>query len=464
MYDKCEIDNDLLTTQISKENVQKLLDYQIFHTINLIVCLKKNNVILDGSSTGTGKTYTSICLCKELNLEPLIICPKSIISIWASVCDYFGVHPLAIINYETIKNNKKQHDYMNINNKTYLSIDEYGNYIWKLDENNIVIMDEVHKCKNTTTLNGKLLLSLKHNIKILMLSATIADKPSKFKIFGYMLDFYPSLSKSQHWIHNIIRDDENNVGNKNSSLYEKLYPEKGSRMSIDDLGSKFPKNKISVDCYSLSYKDRKEMDKYYDKIKENKENKINLNIILECRQKIELLKIPIIIDLIDKYMESNKSIVIFVNFLDTLHKLSNFLKKEKIDHSILYGNLNNEERDIEINKFQINAVRIIICTIQTGSQSISLHDISGKNPRVSLILPSFSSIELVQALGRIYRGGIKSHALQQIIFCSDTYEKLIAENIKDKLKFYTQLSENDNSNKITLNLVESLDKDYDLFI
>src|SRR5437868_13705235 len=116
MFNAGEIDIDLLSTKISKENCQRLLDYQIIHAINLILCFKKNMVALDGSSTGTGKTYTSICVCKELGLRPLIICPLSIMSVWKSVCDYFDVHPIAIINYEMIKvgkSNSKSNDHNN---------------------------------------------------------------------------------------------------------------------------------------------------------------------------------------------------------------------------------------------------------------------------------------------------------------------------------------------------------------
>ena len=59
---------------------EKLLKYQIEHTKNLINIIKKNKTCLDASDTGTGKTYCAIALCKQLNLKPFIICPKSVIS------------------------------------------------------------------------------------------------------------------------------------------------------------------------------------------------------------------------------------------------------------------------------------------------------------------------------------------------------------------------------------------------
>ena len=516
MFENCELDTDLLSTNISKDNVAKLLDYQILHTINLISCLKSNDVILDGSNTGTGKTYTSLCACKELGLKPLIICNKSVISVWRSVCDYFGVIPLAIINYETIRtgrtrsknklknklnkskivkgkisnvifdpdnhinyesdNNDYNNDYNNDNNndddygdnnKDYIKINENDEYEWNLNKRtDIVIVDEAHKCKNHKSLNGKLLISLKSKCKIIMLSATIADKPENFKVFGYMLGFYPSIEKSKGWINGILREDNDKLNKKTSSLYDKLYPYKGSRMSLDDIGVKFPKNQISAYCYSLSKSARREMDEHYKMIIANKTiDNINIDkrnenseitTILRSRQKIELLKIPILIDLIDKYIESNKYVVVFINYLETLSKLSELLTNNDIQHSKLHGSLNEDERTVEINKFQTNSVKVILCMMQVGSQSISLHDTSGKAPRVSLIIPSFSSIDLIQALGRIYRVGLKTPVMQRIILCEDTYEKLIAEKIRNKLKFSTHLSECDNNNQMTKNLVNSL--------
>ena len=81
--------------------------------------------------------------------------------------------------------------------------------------------------------------------------------------------------------------------------------------------------------------------------------------------------------------------------------------------------------------------------IQTGGESISLHDIDGKHPRVSIISPSMSSIELVQVLGRIYRTGVKSPVLQKIVFCDDTYENNICQIIKNKINFLNKLTDDD---------------------
>ena len=84
-----ESDDYILNINIKKNITDKLFGYQHRHLFTLMASLRNNNVIIDGSDTGTGKTYTAVALCKQLNLRPIVICPKSIISTWKHVCDHF---------------------------------------------------------------------------------------------------------------------------------------------------------------------------------------------------------------------------------------------------------------------------------------------------------------------------------------------------------------------------------------
>ena len=76
---------------LDKNIKSKLLEYQIEHTNNLIRILTNNNTCLDASDTGTGKTYSAVAVCAHLQLIPIIVCPKSIISNWRRICIDFNV-------------------------------------------------------------------------------------------------------------------------------------------------------------------------------------------------------------------------------------------------------------------------------------------------------------------------------------------------------------------------------------
>ena len=435
------LDNDYQNINIKYFIKNELLSHQMMHVSNLLSCLKHNGIAFDGSATGTGKTYTSLAVCKQLNLNPIIVCTKSTRSIWKQICKKFSVTPASIVNYELLRVCKDYDEHNNIIKSKYLSIDDKKKYCWNLNfHKTLLIFDEVHKCKNHLSQLGKLLMSSKHKCKILMLSATICDKETDFLVFGYMLGFYNRLGIGKTWVKNIIREDKQIITKKKySALSTYLFPNFGSKMMISDMDNSIRENNISVECYDI--------DKEKIKIINNNLNLIKNNIVLkdisETRQCIEKVKLDIIFEQMIKYYELDKSIVVFVNYVKSLETLSEKLTKLDINHSILIGGQSQETREKNIDLFQFNKNRIILSMIQVGGTSIGLHDTSGKYPRVSIISPSFSSIEIVQALGRIYRSNVKSNCLQKLIFCANTYEEKICDIIKNKSSFISKLTDDD---------------------
>jgi superfamily II DNA or RNA helicase len=463
---------------IDKSVSDKLFDYQIFHVLNIITAIRSNNHVLDGSDTGTGKTFTSIAVCAQTGMKPAIIGPKIGAQNWRLVCKLFNVTPLFIASYESIKNGKcydqngETVDCEHITvTKTEAGKKITAEYKWKLPANTVIIFDEVHRCKNQTTKNGKLLLSTKDNFthinkhhyterrrnphhdtpipKVLMLSATLSDTPDSFHIFGYMLGFYKFVRNGRNWINGMIREDMNNIvsSSQQSSINRTIYPFKGSRMRIQELGDKFPKNQVSANCYSIDKKQQAEVnkafatiDKWNTKLKQNDtENDKNiLTELVRARQALEKMKIPIFIELIDEHIENGYSVVVFVNFNETLDRLADHYDT----HCVIYGNVTEPNRQYNITEFQANRQKIIICNIKAASSAISLHDIHGV-PRVSLISPPLSATDLKQALGRIHRAGSKSPALQRIIYCANTCEEVICNRIKEKLHFMDKLNDDD---------------------
>lgn len=444
--------NYLTAINLDKTITDKLFIYQHVHVFSLIAAMQSNNIIVDGSDTGTGKTFCAIAVCKHLKLNPLIVCPKTIRSSWAETCKYFGVTPITIVNYETIKNGKQYDDDNNRITSSFITINPPANkqkYTWNLPRNTVLIFDEVHRCKNKNTNNGKLLIAARKCYKVMMLSATIADTPKSFHIFGYMLKFYNSVKHGRNWINGMIREDMNYIGEtvKLSAIHKQVFPKFGSSIRISDLADQFPKNQVSADCYYIDQELVEEVNKNlnisydnYDKLSglSGLNGKSTLAIITKARQKIELIKLNIIVDLAKDYMDNGYSVVIFVNFNKTINCL---IKKLKTN-CIIRGGQDIDTRLLNISNFQENKSNIIISNMKAGGEAISLHDKYGK-PRVSIISPSFSSIQLTQVLGRISRAGAKTPALQRIIYCANTCEEAICTRIKEKLKFTAKINDSD---------------------
>jgi superfamily II DNA or RNA helicase len=444
----------------------KLLEYQQEHTNNITRILNNNNTCLDASDTGTGKTYSAIAACFILKLRPIIICPKSVISTWKNVSEYFNIDNPIIVNYETIKRGKIYNknfdkikaDFIKIYRNNKNTIDkisfDFDNSKQIKDKNIIFIFDEVHRCSNLESDNCLLLISAKQtNIKMLLLSATISDYPEKFKPFFYILNFIdPEQVKKmdidykkyirivEAWI---ARDYKPMV-----RIHNMLYPERASRVRIDILGDMFPQTQINALPYTMSKNRALEIEKEYNKLaieldeiknKKDKDKYNPLTLTLRAHQKIEILKIPTFIELANDFLQNKFSVVIFVNFTQTLKTLAEMLHTD----NIIYGEQNYEDRMRIIEDFQSNKINIIILNIKAGGVGISLHDKYGGHPRVSLISPTWSSLDLVQALGRIHRAGGKTRSLQRIIYTADTIEERIAEKLKLKLQNINSINNGD---------------------
>jgi superfamily II DNA or RNA helicase len=433
-----------------------LLDYQKNHANIIMSSIMNHSRALDASDTGTGKTYVSIYVCQQLNLMPFIICPKSVKNTWVTILKNLGYteKEYYIVNYESIYSKK---NIVSFNEETTEFVWNFDLYpeIKKNKHNILFIYDEAHRCKNINSNNCKIAMALQeHKVKILLLSATLADKIEYFLPFGLILGFYKDLVDGLAWM--------SNLNNSPILINKKIFNEYGSRMKKSDTQNIFQNNKIYFN--SIFIENQFEIEQKYEKIYKlmenaknaknanNKDNKDNNDIvdignikadddkfnypkqqyraaIMSLRQEIELLKVNTIANLATNHIKNNKSVVIFVNFTNTIIKLKERLNTE----CVIWGLQKIEERNKAIDDFCSDKSRIIICNIKAGSEGISLHDTNGKYPRVSIISPTWSAQDLLQALGRIHRAMGKTDCVQEVIYCKKTVEEYMGQKIKQKI-------------------------------
>lgn len=434
----------------------KLLSYQAEHVVHLVHSLKTHSRVLDASDTGTGKTYSAIAACIVLGYIPFIVCPKSVISSWINVLKFFDANYYGITNYESLQNCKYFTAVSNgkticpyitrtvvKNEKKEKKSDTEYTYTWQnIPENMVIIFDEAHRCKNPKTLNSVILYTLaKHTVKIMMLSATLSDKPENFALAGFVLGLYKNVKDSTRWMERVGKGHNNVM----MGVHGVLYDEYACRMRIRDLGKLFPDNQVIASCYDMD--NAEEIQEQYRIIEEEverlktheKNSGCILAAILYARMKIEMLKVPTMIEEAKKYLDENNSVAIFVNFTDTLKTIADELKT----NCLIYGQQTIEERNKAISDFNDDKSQIIICNIVSGGTGVSLHDQKGDYPRVSIVSPSWSAQTLIQALGRVHRANGKTPVRQRIIFCKGTIEETICENMKEKIKNIALLNDGD---------------------
>jgi superfamily II DNA or RNA helicase len=563
---------------------KKLLPYQIPHKMQMIEALNIRKRVLDASDTGTGKTYVAIALCKELGLEPFIICPKAVIPVWDDVCKFFNISYFGISNYEMLKNcryfttdytptrcpymdkiidgildeeqpkkekpkkvskkaQKKSKDgsdsdksresesdnYISEsddeevkpkkvvkkvtkkadpkevmknarlkkfglkaieNLEDHLELDEDDKktsesensdlegkedkakpkkskknvkFMFYLPANVMIIFDEAHRCKNSSSLTSKLLEGFNEcQNKIMILSATITDKIKCFSPFGMFFGFYKSTKQFKMWIKKEImfakiKDKKFPTDETTQMLkviHDKIFPQYGSRMKVKELieAKMFPETQIQANCYYLE--NHIEIDKLYHEInvavldytvKEMMAE--NLAKLIYCRQRMEMLKMPIFFDLIEDGLSNQYSIVVFVNYVESLNYICYHMRdtlKTKYDSeiSVIQGGQTIEDRKENLENFQANKTRLIVIMSQAGGTGTSVHDIHKTHPRMSIISPTWSGDQTKQILGRVHRAG-GTHSIQKLVYIAKTYEEDICKLIKTKLSVIDAINDGD---------------------
>ena len=227
---------------------------------------------------------------------------------------------------------------------------------------------------------------------------------------------------------------------KLETLKEDIYGVTGHKLTVSDFPDSFRNNRVFIE--NVEFSDKKGIQKIYRDLDITPEivtryieegtvgdSEWALVNILRARQLTEAVKVPDLVTMAEDLKEQGNSVVLFVNFRDTVKALCSQLKCKPVE-----GGQSIKERQQIIDDFQDDKEHVIVVNISAGGTGLSLHDINGKRPRVSLICPSYSAKEFAQTLGRIHRNGAKSDALQKILIAVDTIEENVIRAVNRKLE------------------------------
>jgi superfamily II DNA or RNA helicase len=356
--------------------VSGLLDHQQTHYNNILTSIQKHSRALDASDTGTGKTYVSVRVCKDLKLIPFIICPKSVVTSWNKVLKMFGYESK---NYFIIT-----YDQLAISN---LVTNTLGEYTWNLEadakfkgdnkKKYLFVYDEAHKCKNKNTINSKIMLNLStYPVKILLLSATIIDKPLYFIPFGIVLKLYKSIQEGIDWMSQVI---DNKTSNPLLPIHKILFNEYASRMRIDETVGVFKDNKILFE--GIQMKNYYQIEEKYDKLtmileqsKKNKKRQDKKKLIAKELMAKELMAK----ELKDKKKEDSES---DDDFIDINKKVNN----DELDCEDLYDrgdvsdDIDSDKKEVGIGKIQRIRQEIELLRVDTIYELTLKYLLDGKS-------------------------------------------------------------------------------------
>ena len=165
-----------------------------------------------------------------------------------------------------------------------------------------------------------------------------------------------------------------------------------------------------------------------------------LTRILRARQRIELLKVPIVAELGEDSLEKGFSVVFFVNFRQTIDELqSRFPEALVIDGTPESVKV----RDQNLERFQSNACRVLIANNDAGGVALSMQDLTGECPRIGYVMPNFSAVSMRQVFGRLPRDGGKSKCFYIVPFVSGSVEMPVHRALTAKLDNLDALTDGD---------------------
>lgn len=424
-----------------------LREYQLPHFTQLFEALRANGAALDASDTGTGKTYVALAICKALNLVPLVIGPKAARGGWEAAAADAGLN-IEFVNYERVRGKRKQRpDGTRVTDNDWIQEQPWGNgsFIkWK-HAYSLIIFDEAHRCGGATSLNSKLMIAAKRQAElVLALSATAADDPRQMKALGYLLDLH-GLSKRgsrtrlnyMSWLfrHGCtpgvfggfdFTADRQKQSKAFVKLHQEIFPARGARMRKTEIPG-FPQTTIDVlPFYDESQKAEAEAERLHESG--------DTAASMQSRRKLELLKVPYLIDAAIDYGRSSR-VVIFVNFTDPLFQIYEALGAKLGRVGYISGEQTGKQGEIERRKFlddfQVDKLAALVCNSQAGGESVNMHDPTGRVERTTLISPPESGRQFRQIVGRVNRDG-GARSLQLLAYFKGTCEEVVAKRVRQK--------------------------------
>ena len=441
----------------------ELKDWQKPLAAKMADVLGRNRMFLCAANTGAGKTYLACDVAKRLGIPMLVVCPKIAISQWKDVIRGMGVESVVgVINPENLITSKR--------NPFYSHEDGWKN----IPEGPVLLVfDELHRaCSGIYKLshaggrgkgNKQALMAARWvnrstpGRKFLALTATPADSPLKMQALGYLMGFHSFTAPSFYdWCrrHGCSMQARGRQAAfaftrdrlRAKSIMESIRRDMGERfMSItpDEIPG-FPGETREVVLVDLEKEDHDGLVKAYAEMPElmKKPSKDSMVRLLRLRQQAEFCKASVLAKMAMNEVEDGNSVFIAISFTDARLRIQMELEKAGVPFAAIYGGQKESERSEMVEAFQQNRVHVVIGMMQACGVALSLHDVKHERPRVSLISPSFSASDVVQALGRIRRVG-GTTATQRIVLAAGSVEERVARAIQAKLEAMSSLTDQD---------------------
>lgn len=472
-----------------------LRPHQVEPVTHLCKLLRAGVNAVDLSDTGTGKTYVAAAVANFLKRPTLAVVPKIAVTQWQRAASHFG-DTISVVGYEALRTGRSPFGSWDntppagFRNETYfkctncqLTVDlenfnscychpkgihcvETKKIAWDYGRFNFhqaigqLIFDEAHRCGARDSLNADMMVGAKRQgIPTLALSATAACGPLEMRALGYLLglhslqDFYGwsagygcgKIQGLRGWHFKAGKDKQPAIMRR---LRDQIIPAHGVRVRAEDIPG-FPVRTIIPKLYDVDSAEKirtiqESMQTALATLNAKKANYVDATLpITEAShymQEIELLKVPLAVELARDLVANGQSVGIFVNFSATIKELAARLKTKCIIDGSRDGVRN---RSKHIDSFQAGDDRVILINSEAGGAAVSLPDETGERPRHGLVMLPRSARTFIQLLGRFHRESSKSPCWYHVLLAARTRDEGIFERLNRKISNIDALNDGD---------------------
>jgi hypothetical protein len=137
------------------------------------------------------------------------------------------------------------------------------------------------------------------------------------------------------------------------------------------------------------------------------------------RIRLESQKVGSLFNVVRQVMgdDAGSKAVVMFNFLKPLKEFVALCRGAGLPVIEVSGAMPPVRRADAVDRFNSSAEhRLLVCTIPVMNEGIDLHDTRGNEHRYSFIMACPSAIMTQQAKGRIFRAGVRSHAINCVVF------------------------------------------------
>jgi len=148
-------------------------------------------------------------------------------------------------------------------------------------------------------------------------------------------------------------------------------------------------------------------------------------------------------EIVEEVVEKNEKIIIWTIFIHNAKRLQEYLRKNKVQSKLLIGEIDIDERESTIKKFnnpQDTSFHVVIANPFSVSESISLH----KGCTNALYLErDYNCSNFLQSMDRIHRYGQTKSPTYYYLISYDSIDEIIDDRLNKKIERMNELINDD---------------------